>query len=166
MDQTLTRYNYKLGLGYKLNRAATQMNAAVETALLPHGFSLMSWIVLSAVSYQERLTVTDLSIYTGVERTAVSRTVSKLIADGYMQRERCDTDARASELALTVKGHETIEIVHVEVRQAVSLLQRDLSPNQVKLLGELLDVIQPGEEPRWSEKPGHDQSTFTAKTQS
>ena len=152
MTRTLTRYDYKAGLGYKLNRAATIMNAAVEDALGPHGLSLMSWIVLSAISFNERTTVTELSKYTGIERTAVSRTASRLQEDGLLRREKSDSDARASELMLTPEGGELCQTLQSKIQLAMSSLLLDLSPNQISQLGALLDLIQPGEEPRWSDE--------------
>ncbi|MEM6637396.1 MAG: MarR family transcriptional regulator [Pseudomonadota bacterium] len=152
MDQVLSKYDFKSGLGYKLTRAATILQFAVDQALEPQGLTRMSWIVLASVRFDGKSTVTQVARHIEMERTAVSRIVSQLERDGVLARTKSLSDGRATALGVTEKGEDLCQKVPDIVQAAAAPHLMDLSPNQVTQLGSLLDVIEAGDAPFMSGK--------------
>ena len=94
--------------------------------------------------------MTEISEYAGIERTAVSRMISRLENQGYVQREKSVHDGRASTLTVTPLGDKICETIPDRMQSATAKHLLDLSPNQIRQLADLLDLIQPGDHPIWS----------------
>lgn len=54
------------------------------------------------------MTAAQLVTLLGLEKSSVSRMVSRLLAAGELEERPCAEDARAKSLALTAKGHDTV----------------------------------------------------------
>jgi MarR family transcriptional regulator, temperature-dependent positive regulator of motility len=70
----------------------------------PVSLTQRQYAVLSAVEAQEGLTQTDLVRATGIDRSTLADMAARLIAKGYLVRERSAADARANAVTLTVEG--------------------------------------------------------------
>lgn len=76
-------------------------------AIQEFGLSSHQWIVLGALSYPEAgqgNTVGDLAQLLRVSRQSLTPTISRLEADGYIERVRSELDARAKVVRLTPAG--------------------------------------------------------------
>ena len=149
MDEILERHDFKAGLGFRLTRAATILQSAVDKALAPLGLTRLSWIVLAAIHFDERSSVTAVAGYVGMERSAVSRLVSRLEDAGLVRREKSLEDGRATRLEATEQGRRLCERVPDIIQNATAQHLADLSPNQIVEMGTLLDRIQSGEALAW-----------------
>ena len=149
MGSEMTKHDFKASLGFQLTRATTIVQHAVDTALVPYDLTRISWIVLSAIRFDGKTSVTEVAKYVGMERTAVSRIISRLEQQHVLARGKCPSDGRASQLQVTDKGETLCQTVPEVIQSAMSPLLMDLSPNQVRELGQVLDRIQPGQTPSW-----------------
>lgn len=64
-------------------------------------------LLLLASAENERLRMTDLAEEMIISRSAATRLVDRLVADGMVCREVCEADRRGTEVALTDAGRET-----------------------------------------------------------
>ncbi|BBC33919.1 Transcriptional regulator, MarR family [Streptomyces graminofaciens] len=105
-------------------------------------------VVLSGVP-ERRLRMTELAMHTKITRSRLSHAVARLEKNGWVRREDCPTDKRGQLAVLTDAGYETLERSapgHVTaVRQA--LFDR-LTPAQQKALGEIMEIIAEGLQPK------------------
>lgn len=145
----ITRHSFKAGIGFRLSRASMIVQTAVEKALASHGLTRLSWIILASIHFDQKNTVTEVSKHSGIERTAVSRMTSQLERDGVLERAEHRSDRRSSRLTVTTKGLELCNKVPNVIQKACEPYFLDLSPNQIVLLSELLDLIQSDERSVW-----------------
>lgn len=69
------------------------------------------------------MTAAQLVTLLGLEKSSVSRMVSRLLAAGELEERPCAEDARAKSLALTAKGHDTVAKINAwGTRQVVKAL--------------------------------------------
>jgi MarR family transcriptional regulator, temperature-dependent positive regulator of motility len=88
----------------------------VETG--PVTLTQRQYAVLSAVAAQEGLTQTDLVRATGIDRSTLADMAARLIAKGYLVRERSVADARANAVNLTEEGRTVLEAARPRVEAA------------------------------------------------
>ncbi|MGP4880325.1 MarR family winged helix-turn-helix transcriptional regulator, partial [Klebsiella pneumoniae] len=78
---------------------------------------------LLEVSMRGEMTAAQLVTLLGLEKSSVSRMVSRLLAAGELEERPCAEDARAKSLALTAKGHDTVAKINAwGTRQVVEAL--------------------------------------------
>lgn len=81
------------------------LRLADRAGLKEHGLGAAQLYVLHELSRDAPLSVNDLAERTGTDQSTVSVVVAKLIAKGYVARERAESDARRLQLTLTARGH-------------------------------------------------------------
>jgi MarR family transcriptional regulator, temperature-dependent positive regulator of motility len=79
---------------------------AVETG--PVALTQRQYAVLAAVSANEGLSQTDLVRATGIDRSTLADLVGRMIAKGYLARERSAEDARANTVKLADLGRQVL----------------------------------------------------------
>jgi MarR family transcriptional regulator, temperature-dependent positive regulator of motility len=72
------------------------------------GVTQRQYAVLCAASAKAGATQTELVRATGIDRSTLADMVARMIAKGYLARERSTTDARANAVHLTPLGEETL----------------------------------------------------------
>ena len=75
----------------------------------PNGITQRQYAVLAAVSAREGLSQTDLVRATGIDRSTLADLVGRMIAKGYLERERSTEDARANTVKLGEAGRAVLE---------------------------------------------------------
>jgi DNA-binding MarR family transcriptional regulator len=73
----------------------------------------------------------------GVDASTASRQVSALERDGLVERTTDPDDGRASLLAITPGGAQTLDLLRVARRQALAELVADWSPEDIRAFGDL-----------------------------
>ncbi|MET8028092.1 MarR family winged helix-turn-helix transcriptional regulator [Streptomyces avermitilis] len=98
---------------------------------------------------RRRLRMTELAISAKITRSRLSHAIARLEKSGWVRREDCPSDKRGQFAVLTDEGYEVLRKTapgHVAaVRQA--LFDR-LSPEQQKSLGEIMQIISEGLQPK------------------
>src|SRR5919106_1401007 len=106
-------------------------------------------LVKLAESPQRRRRMTELAIDAKITRSRLSHAIARLEKNGWVRREDCHSDRRGQNAVLTDEGFEVLKRAapgHVEaVRQA--MFDR-LTPEQVRQLGEIMQVMAEGLQPQ------------------
>ncbi|MEU1277386.1 MarR family transcriptional regulator [Streptomyces sp. NPDC005805] len=106
-------------------------------------------LVQLAQAPRRRMRMTRLAIDAKITRSRLSHAVARLEKNGWVRREDCPSDRRGQNAVLTDEGYEVLKRTapgHVEaVRQA--MFDR-LTPEQVRQLGEIMQVIAEGLQPQ------------------
>ncbi|MEU6217271.1 MarR family transcriptional regulator [Streptomyces sp. NPDC047022] len=106
-------------------------------------------LVQLAEAPHRRLRMTELAMQVKITRSRLSHAVARLEKNGWVRREDCASDKRGQLAVLTDEGYEVLSHAapgHVAaVRQA--LFDR-LSPQQRDTLGEIMEIIAEGLQPK------------------
>ena len=78
----------------------------VADALADQDLPSVQWMPLLRLAAGQRCTVVALARDLGVDAATMTRAVDKLVAKGWMERQRCDVDRRQVELHITDLGQE------------------------------------------------------------
>ncbi|MEU5630644.1 MarR family winged helix-turn-helix transcriptional regulator [Streptomyces rishiriensis] len=113
---------------------------------MPHVY--YGLLVKLAECPQRRLRMTELAKHAKITRSRLSHAVARLEKNGWVRREDCPSDKRGQFAVLTDQGLEMLQRAapgHVAVvRKAV--FDR-LSPEQLKSLGEIMQIVAEGLQP-------------------
>jgi DNA-binding MarR family transcriptional regulator len=71
-----------------------------------HGISLGEWRTVLMVTLVPETTAADVAGYFAMDKMAVTRAVQRLTRDGYLTRQRRDSDKRSYALRLTAQGED------------------------------------------------------------
>ena len=100
---------------------------------------------LAALATVERsgpMRLGDLAAVEGIAPSTLTRLVTALEDSGYVRRYADPSDARASTLAVTPRGHETLERLRTETTMVLTASLRLLTPAQRSALAEALPVLE------------------------
>ena len=106
---------------------------------------------LATVEHTGPLRLGDLAAAEGIAPSTLTRLVTALEDMGYVRRNTDPSDARASTLAITPLGHETLERIRGETTLVLAKSLRELTPAQRTALAAALPVLeQLAEPPRYT----------------
>ena len=111
------------------------------------GLSLPAYEVLVRLSEAAdgRLRMSDLATFTTLTPSGLTRLVDKLVADGLVERLRCDTDARVVYAAITPAGTQRLRQAYPTHLRGVREHFVDLlTPGQLAALHAALDPLLAG----------------------
>ena len=89
---------------YLMNRIMGRYNASLREVLRKHGLTISQVRTLAVLSVLDGVTVNDLSVYTVIEQSTLSRTLDALEGQGLVRREQGVTDSRVRHVFLTDEG--------------------------------------------------------------
>ena len=89
---------------YLMNRIMGRYNATLREDLRKQGLTIPQVRTLAVLSVMDGVTVNDLSVYTVIEQSTLSRTLDALEAQGLVRREQGETDSRVRKVFLTDDG--------------------------------------------------------------
>ena len=99
------------------------------------------WGVVAELGHRSPCTLNDLSGRIGVDKTQLSRTVSRLIARGLVRRKPNPHDNREVRLSLTPQGQDCHAAIMRAGRNANLSLLADLSARERKQLVDLIERV-------------------------
>jgi len=97
---------------------------------------------LATVEHSGPIRLGDLAAIEGIAPSTLTRLISALEDSGYVQRCADPTDARASTLAVTPRGHEILEQIRTETTLVLARSLGELSPAQRSTLAAALPVLE------------------------
>lgn len=89
---------------YLMNRIMGRYNATLRDDFRKQGLSIPQVRALAVLSVADGVTVNDLSVYTVIEQSTLSRTLDALETQGLVRRELGETDSRVRKVFLTDEG--------------------------------------------------------------
>ncbi|TIS77151.1 MAG: MarR family transcriptional regulator [Mesorhizobium sp.] len=89
---------------YLMNRIMGRYNATLRDDFRKQGLTIPQVRTLAVLSVADGVTVNDLSVYTVIEQSTLSRTLDTLEGQGFVRREQGVTDSRIRHVFLTDDG--------------------------------------------------------------
>ncbi|MCZ8545646.1 MarR family transcriptional regulator [Mesorhizobium qingshengii] len=89
---------------YLMNRIMGRYNATLRDDFRKQGLTIPQVRTLAVLSVTDGVTVNDLSVYTVIEQSTLSRTLDTLEGQGFVRREQGVTDSRIRHVFLTDDG--------------------------------------------------------------
>ncbi len=103
---------------YLMNRIMGRYNDTLRQDLRRQGLSVPQARALAVLSVIDRVTVNDLSVYTVIEQSTLSRTLDTLEAQGLVRRETSQKDSRIKHVILTDAGRAQFALAWRPMQQA------------------------------------------------
>lgn len=95
-------------MGHITENAMKQISEAFGRRLQNTGITRVQWIALYYVKTKTRISQRDLSNLMNVKDSSAGRLIDRLERDGFIGRERNDSDRRVIYIKLTDKGNQLI----------------------------------------------------------
>jgi DNA-binding MarR family transcriptional regulator len=105
------------------------------------GLTHRQFTVLSAVDSNEGKSQTELVKITGIDRSTLADLVSRLMAQGYLQRKRSKEDARTNAIRLTLIGKKMLKTSQSGAEEIDKRMLAMFSASDRKVLLECLGTL-------------------------
>lgn len=125
-----------------VQHTARMMRTILATRLLEHGLYAGQDAVLLQLAQEDGLPPGVLAQRLGVRPPTITKTVSRLQAQGFVSRQASDSDQRQSHIFLTDRGHDVILIIEKLVRRTEKDCLRGFEKKERRLLVKLLTRIE------------------------
>ncbi|MEE4347080.1 MAG: MarR family transcriptional regulator [Paracoccaceae bacterium] len=145
MDST-GPYRLHASLGYHLSIAARQQERRLDEALKTIGLTRTTWCVLLAVGNEELSQPSDIAGFVGIDRTATSRALRQMEADGLLARSSGTEDRRTRRVELTDKGRAAIIAATPFARANAATMAEQLNAGEQEALIRLLAKLRPADD--------------------
>jgi DNA-binding MarR family transcriptional regulator len=128
-------------LPYLVNRAGALMAREFSKALEPMGLVLNDWRVLAALLAQDGLRMSELAERTSIDRTTLSRIISRMAEADLVARRRAGDDAREVRVALSDHGRAVATSILPLAAHYEAVSVAGLSPEEGTALKALLTRV-------------------------
>jgi DNA-binding MarR family transcriptional regulator len=105
------------------------------------GISSPDWRVLVVLGNNPDSAAMEVAARTRLDKVAVSRAVTKLVASGLVDRDRADIDRRRAVLNLTRKGRSRLRELERLALDLQARLTENMPPDDVAALSRLLEEL-------------------------
>lgn len=141
-DQPKPDFDLGTYLPYYLAHILHRYDSNMAADLARHGLNNSSWRVISTLDFRDGLTIKELSQYTVLERSFVSRIVAKLEQRGFVSRHVLEEDRRNVIVQLTAEGRQVLQNVMLPVvTEHLALALKGAGRKEQTLLLETLSKI-------------------------
>ncbi|WP_323040909.1 MarR family winged helix-turn-helix transcriptional regulator [Gemmobacter sp.] len=111
---------------YLMNRIMARYNAALREELVAVGLTTAKMRALASLSVLDGPLIRELSVYTVIEQSTLSRALDQLDAAGLVRREPDPTDSRATRVYITDAGRAAHEALWPQMFDAYDSLFRGI----------------------------------------
>jgi DNA-binding MarR family transcriptional regulator len=125
-----------------LQAAARLSRTALAARLLAHGFYAGQEQVMLALAREDGQTPGQLSTRLGVRPPTVTKTISRLQAQGHVEKRGSDLDARQAHIFLTATGRDAIRAIEKAVRRIDRLAFAGFDKSERRALLALLGRVE------------------------
>jgi len=125
----------------RLRRAARALTQLYDDTMAPSGLRVTQFSLLRTLGREGPMRITDLAGVALIDRTALSRNLEPLVAQGYVRIAR-GKDARTRQVAITVAGKATLDRALPYWRDAQRVVARKLGQTRTDNLVEILDFVE------------------------
>ncbi|MCL6706528.1 MarR family transcriptional regulator [Pseudomonas sp. R2.Fl] len=129
-------------LGAAIVQAARSMRTRLSRNLAESGLYAGQDGVIQALSSEDGLTPGALAQRLGVKAPTMTRTISRLEAQGFVERRADDRDARLTKVHLTEAGAASLSQIDEASRECGEQAVKGLSGKEVKTLVRLLETVE------------------------
>ena len=119
---------------YLMNRIMGRYNATLRDDLRRQHRTIPQVRTLAVLSVTDGVTVGDLSVYTVIEQSTLSRTLDTLEAHGLVRRESAETDSRVRKVFLTDEGRAEFNRAWPALHDAFEAMFQDIGDEEYSAL--------------------------------
>jgi MarR family transcriptional regulator, transcriptional regulator for hemolysin len=138
-------YRLHASLGYHLTRAARVQERRLEDGLRGLGLTRTTWCILLGLGNEGLTQPSEIAQFVGIDRTATSRALRGMEADGLISRAAGDGDGRTTEVRLTDLGRARLALGTPMAEANNAVMHARLTPAEVEDLKRLLARLTEGE---------------------
>lgn len=132
-------------VGYLIRHTYVSLSRMIDQGVTPLDLTAMQWRPLVLIHYNNTNTSAELARITDVDTGAMTRTLDRLEAKGFLTRCRSKEDRRVIKLALTDKGQQAAEATLPAVAQTLNQHLDGFSTQEInQLIGFLQRMIANG----------------------
>lgn len=125
-------------LGLLIKRVHMLLHRIIELKVMPLDLTATQWRPLLLISKKEINTPAELARFMHVDTGAMTRTLDRLEAKGFLTRQRCLEDRRVVRIALTPSGQDVIEQILPVIADTLNLHLEGFSKDEIQMLFGLL----------------------------
>ncbi|SFR41828.1 MarR family winged helix-turn-helix transcriptional regulator [Litoreibacter janthinus] len=140
------RYALHDSIGYQATLTSRAFERRLEEGLRKLGLSRLGWCVLLAIGEEKRESPSEIASFIGVDRTATSRALKVMEANGLLTRAESHEDARRTDVALTPSGANLLTRAIAVARENSAHFNGKLRDDEKTKLSELLGKLRAGED--------------------
>ena len=120
-------------------------DARFEVELSASDLTAPRWRILAVIRRMENCTMNELALFTGVDRTTLTRAVDQLVSRGLVERSSPSRDRRKVHLALSVSGEElymrTVKVMLQQNQTLAAALDDEALRAATRLLQQTLRAL-------------------------
>lgn len=137
-------YRLHESLGYHLSLASRLQERRLDEMLRTVGLNRTTWCILLAVANEGLTQPSDIAGFVGIDRTATSRALRGMEAEGLLARHSGKEDKRTRRIVLTDKGRKAVAAATPFARENGRLLTELLADGELAEIKRLLKVLIDG----------------------
>lgn len=115
---------------YLMNRIMGRYNASLRDEMAGLGLSTPKMRALAVLSVIEGPLIRELSVFSVVEQSTLSRALDQLTTEGLIRREADAADSRATRIFITEAGRAAFETLWPHMSEAHSRMFRGIPPEE------------------------------------
>jgi DNA-binding MarR family transcriptional regulator len=132
-------------IGLLIKQVQSSLNRMIDQHVVPLGLTAMQWRPMVIIRYRGINTPAELSRQSQVDTGAMTRTLDRLEAKGFVTRHRCPDDRRVVRVELTETGNAVAEQILPSVATSLNAHLAGFSKAEVEsLLGMLHRMLSNG----------------------
>lgn len=143
-----TPYRLHHSLGYHLSIVSRVQERRLDEGLKALGLSRITWCILLAVGNEALHQPSEIADFVGIDRTATSRALRQMEADGMIARAAGTGDRRTTRVALTPLGNALLRKGTPLAIANNAVMAERLDPGELDELRRLLQKLHSGEPAR------------------
>ncbi|MBP6019193.1 MAG: MarR family transcriptional regulator [Burkholderiaceae bacterium] len=125
-------------IGHLMRQTQTSLNRQIDMLVLPLDLTATQWRPLVLIRYRGVDTAVGLAKLTHTDTGAMTRTLDRLEAKGFILRQRCADDRRVVRLTLTPQGNQVAERILPVAANALNTHLTGFSNQEVQMLISML----------------------------
>ncbi|NYT35565.1 MarR family transcriptional regulator [Allopusillimonas soli] len=126
-------------IAHLLKQLQSSMNRSMDQLMAPLGLTAMQWRPLALIRYRGVNTPAELSRHSYIDTGAMTRTLDRLEAKGFLGRHRSPEDRRVVQVELTQAGMEVAEQILPAVAATLNAHLQGFSKTEVDTLIDFLN---------------------------
>ena len=131
---------------YLMNRIMGRWNSNLNERMLKKDLTTVKMRILAVLSIHSGLTINELSVYTVIEQSTISRSLDRMQDQGLIRRQMREGDGRIREIHIMDKGRTIFDEFWPEMYRSYESLFDGIEPAEremfIKTLHKLLNNIR------------------------
>lgn len=141
----LPPYRLHHSLLYQLTLTSRLQERRLDEGLRALGLTRITWCILLAVANEGRSQPSDIAEFIGIDRTACSRALRQMEAEGWIARRSGSTDRRTTHVALAPAGRERLDAATPVAMENSRHFLGKFGPGEAEEFARLMARLREGE---------------------